>query len=79
MNYQGTGAAQWIVGFPLLLIPILIWYLAYYFFSYETGVAVLAILGLVGILLRNYLMQKIALQYAKRKYDILSGYKQQES
>jgi hypothetical protein len=28
MNYQGTGATQWIVGLPLMLIPTLIlWYL----------------------------------------------------
>lgn len=79
MNYQGTGAAQWLVGIPLLLIPLLIWYAFYKFFNYDIAVITLALLGLIGIVLRNFLMEKIAKQFAKKKYEMINGFKQQES
>ena len=79
MNYQGTGAAQWLVGIPLLLIPLLIWYAFYKFFNYDIAVIALALLGLIGIVLRNFLMEKIAKQFAKKKYEMINGFKQQES
>lgn len=79
MNYQGTGAAQWIVGFPLLFIPILSWYGIYKLTNPEIATIALAALGVVGILLRSFFITKIVLGYQKRKYSTLQGFKQQEN
>ena len=79
MNYQGTGAAQWIVGFPLLFIPILCWYGIYKFTNQEIATTALATLGIIGILLRSFFIDKIVLGYQKRKYSTLQGFKQQEN
>ena len=76
MNYQGTGAAQWIVGIPLLLIPILIFWLANKFLSYEIAVGVLMTLGILGVLFRKQLMNLIEQEYRKSKYAMISGFKQ---
>jgi hypothetical protein len=79
MNYQGTGAAQWIVGFPLLIFPLLLWYGLYKLFNEDVATIVMASLGVVGILLRGFFIEKIALGYQKRKYSTLQGFKQQEN
>ncbi|HET8886711.1 MAG TPA: DUF5687 family protein [Salinimicrobium sp.] len=76
MNYQGTGATQWLISLPLILIPSLLFYLPYKFISYEAGVLCLAFLGVMGIFLRGYLMKLITAAYKKRKYDMLQGFKQ---
>lgn len=79
MNYQGTGATQWILGFPLLLIPIGVWYIVYAIFDKDIATLSLAIIGLVCLLLRNYFMTLIVEGYRKRKYIMITGFKQQES
>ncbi|GAB2762666.1 DUF5687 family protein [Actinomadura fibrosa] len=76
MNYQGTGATQWIIGLPLMLIPILIFWLCNKFFSFETGVGVLVGLGFVGIVMRNWLMDQIGEAYRNSKYAMIQGFKQ---
>lgn len=79
MNYQGTGATQWIVGFPLLLIPIGLWYLVYKFTNKDIATIFLALFGILALLLRSFFIKKIVLGYQKRKYNTLQGFKQQEN
>lgn len=78
MNYQGTGATQWIVGLPLMLFPALIFYGVSKVFSSEIATIVLALFGIIGLGMRNFLVNKIAEGYRKRKYETLNGFKQQE-
>lgn len=51
MNYQGTGAAQWIVGLPLFLIPGLIFFIFSELFNIETAIIAIAAIGFIGLLL----------------------------
>lgn len=75
-NYQGTGAVQWLVGFPLLLIPIGIFYLPYKFINFEAGLLTLIILGAVGIVLHQKLMTSIIKRYIKSKYKMINAFDQ---
>lgn len=77
MNYQGTGAAQWLVGIPLLLFPLGLWYLVYKLTSFEMATLCLSLLGITGLLMRNYLMRHITEVYRKNKYAMINGFKQQ--
>lgn len=77
MNYQGTGAAQWLVGIPLLLIPIGLWYVFNRFFVDGVATAILAVMGIGGLLLREVLLKTITQQYRKKKYAMVHGFKQQ--
>ncbi|WP_438964966.1 DUF5687 family protein [Flavobacterium sp.] len=79
MNYQGTGAAQWIVGIPLMLLPLLIWYLFFKLTNMNAATILLASIGIIGIFLRSFFMDKIAKAYKKRKYQTIAGFKQQEN
>ncbi len=76
MNYQGTGAAQWLVALPLMVIPILIFWLLNRFVSFEIAVGTLAALGFLGILLKNVIMDFIVQSYKKNKYAMINGFKQ---
>lgn len=76
MNYQGTGATQWIISLPLMLVPILIFWVINHFFSFEVAVLLLAVIGVAGISIRNYLMEGIEQAYKRSKYAMISGFKQ---
>ena len=75
-NYQGTGAVQWIIGFPLLLFPILIFYLPYKFFGFEAGITTLIVLGGLGIIFHEKLMNLICKRYLNSKYEMISAFEQ---
>jgi len=75
-NYQGTGAVQWIVGFPLLFIPMLFFYIPYKFINFEAGVATLIIMGAIGIIFHQKLMKITVKQYLKSKYKMISAFEQ---
>jgi hypothetical protein len=76
-NYQGTGAVQWLVGFPLLLVPILIFLPFYYFFGFESGLFALILLGLIGIVLHQKIMKLITNKYLEYKYQMIEAFGQE--
>lgn len=76
MNYQGMGAAQWILGIPVLVIPIAIWAISEYFTGFYFATGLLAFLGLAGLLGRNLIMNFIVNAYQKKKYVMIDGFKQ---
>lgn len=75
-NYQGTGAVQWLVGIPLLLIPIGFFYLAYKLINFQSGIALLIILGVLGFLFHEKLMKLITKKYIKNKYIMVNAFDQ---
>ena len=48
-NFQGTGAVQWLIGIPLLVLPMLMFGLFNWLIGFEVAAAVLISLGLAGI------------------------------
>lgn len=75
-NYQGTGAAQWLVGIPLLIAPIIIWASVYYAGGINVANITLIVIGLIGFALRNEILNRIAKKYQENKYKILIGFKE---
>ncbi len=76
MNYQGTGASQWLVGLPLIFLPVLFFWVINKFVSYDAAVGFLAVLGLIGLLLRPNLLSFLTQRYRSRKYVMIEGFKQ---
>lgn len=76
MNYQGTGATQWIVGIPLMVLPVLLFWAVSYFSSFNVAVGFLAGLGFLGLVLRKPTMDFIEGSYRKNKYAMVQGFKQ---
>ncbi len=78
-NMQGTGAAQFLVIVPLLGLPVLIFGLFKFLVSFEVGLTVMAVLGLLGFVLRNKLLDIITELYRKKKYGMIAGFKEKNS
>lgn len=78
-NYQGTGIMQWLIIIPLTGFPTLLWAIAKYFGNFYVASVILAVLGIVGLLLRNNFMKVIVQAYKDRKHSALSGFKEQNA
>ncbi|MFK8283360.1 DUF5687 family protein [Capnocytophaga canis] len=77
MNYQGTGIVQWLLALPFLVLPILIGWLCELLLNEIWATVILAGLGFVGFLCREYFFELIANKYKSRKYITINGFKQQ--
>jgi hypothetical protein len=76
-NYQGTGAVQYLIGIPLMLIPMGLFGLINWLVSFEIAVVVLAGLGFIGIALHKKLMAFITKKYTASKYIMIHSFKQE--
>ena len=76
-NYQGTGAVQWLVGIPLMLIPILVFLPFYLLIGFQSGLAALIILGLLGIVFHQKIMKLITKKYVQSKYKMINAFNQE--
>ncbi|MBU2950342.1 hypothetical protein KO493_06510 [Tamlana agarivorans] len=75
-NYQGTGAMQWLIGIPLLVVPMVLFATLSYFTSFEIACAVLALLGVMGIVFHKKIMVTITTKYQNSKYTMIHAFEQ---
>jgi hypothetical protein len=75
-NYQGTGAVQWLVGIPLMALPVVIFYIPYKLLNFESGIASLIVLGILGFLFHEKLMKLITKKYINSKYKMINAFDQ---
>ena len=75
-NYQGTGAVQWIIGLPIMLIPLILFSVLNYFVAFEAGLALLILIGVAGIVLHKRLMKMITQRYLNSKYKMIDAFSQ---
>ncbi|MHB0756509.1 DUF5687 family protein [Polaribacter sp. M15] len=75
-NFQGTGAVQWLIGFPLMLLPMAIFGLINWLVSFEIATATIAIMGFIGVALHKKLMAAITKKYIANKYVMIHAFNQ---
>ena len=75
-NYQGTGAVQWLLGIPLLLLPMGIFSIFYFLINFEAGIMAIFLCGLVGIIFHQKLMTFITSKYLDSKYKMIDAFSQ---
>ncbi|GAL89139.1 DUF5687 family protein [Jejuia pallidilutea] len=75
-NYQGTGAVQWLIGIPLLVLPMIIFALFNWLLSFEIACLVLTVMGVVGIVFHQKLMRFITGKYLESKYKMIDAFNQ---
>ena len=76
MNYQGTGASQWIMSFLITLGPIVFFAVSSAFIGAGYTYVILACIGILGVIFHGMLMDKIILRYQNNKHRMLYAYKQ---
>jgi hypothetical protein len=76
-NFQGTGAVQWLIGFPLMFIPMGIFALINWLVSFEIATITIALIGFIGVALHKKLMAAITKKYIKNKYLMIHAFNQE--
>ena len=75
-NYQGTGAAQWLYSFVILIIGALIYFPFALLISKWAGIAAIGLLGLTSFLMQDWWLDRLTLQFKKHKYKMLEGFRE---
>lgn len=74
-NWEGVGGRKFLIIFPLLLAPYIIYYPCKYIHQPDLGLALIAITGLIFIFTRNFWMKKLEADFYKQKYTIAEGFR----
>lgn len=75
-NYQGTSATQFLMIIPIMGVPVLLFFIFSRLFDFNVGVASLAIVGVLCLLFRNYLLNFIEKRYLQNKYETVHAFAQ---
>jgi hypothetical protein len=74
-NWEGVGASQLLLSFPLILFPYVI-YLPFKYLKYDNiGLAILAIIGVVFIITRDFWIKKLEADFYTKRYKIAEGFR----
>ncbi len=74
-NYQGVGATQWLMSFPVVFGPLAVFGLLSWAFGNIIAYVILGSLGFIGIILHPRLIDYFTKQYLKRKHKMIYNYK----
>ena len=76
-NYEGVGAAQFLIALPVLGLPY-VFYGPLAAFGYGNyGLLLVALIGLVGFLLRNKTIDYLTSSFTKNRHKIAAGFRAQ--
>lgn len=76
-NYEGLGAAQFLMLIPMLGIPYLFYLPFAITMGYEAGLIVLTVIGLVGILFFRKITRFLIDQLYKNRHEISASFRQE--
>lgn len=76
-NYEGMGAAQFLMGIPMLGLPYLVYLPTAYFASEMMGLIALGTVGVFGIIFNEDLIRLQVSKIRKSKYAISSSFRQE--
>jgi hypothetical protein len=74
-NWEGVGATQLLIGFPLMITPFLIYAPFSIFKHADIGLAIIAITGLLFVFTRGYWIKKLEEDFLEKKYTIAEGFR----
>ena len=74
-NYQGMGATQWLISFPIIFGPMVLYGLLSLVFSKTIIYFIFGGVGLLGIILHPYLIDYFTKKYLARKHKMITAYK----
>ncbi len=77
-NTQGFNLTQFLIGLPKMLLPILVFFVPYYFLGFKAGLIGLAGTGVLGILIKKPLMKFIENTYQQGKYKTIAAFSEKQ-
>lgn len=76
-NYEGVGAAQFLIIIPLLVIPYAIYLPFHFLVNGYVGLAALGVTGVIGILFIKKLMAINVKRLLDQRYEVSSSFRQE--
>ena len=76
-NYEGLGAAQFLMMIPMMVIPYVIFLPFAMTMGYETGLIVLSIIGLIGIVFFKNITRYLIDRLYKSRHEISASFRQE--
>lgn len=73
-NTNGFNPTQMLIALPKMVLPMLLFYVPYKFVSFEAGLIVLGLSGVLGIVFKGFFLNKIEHIYQKGKYKTIAAY-----
>ena len=74
-NWQGTGAAQFVMLLPVMLLPVIIAGVFSLMGQENWGLGVLALLGVIGVVCHKWLINNLSHRFANTKYEQAEGFR----
>ncbi len=75
-NTQGFKMSNMLIALPKIFLPMLLFGVPYAIWGFNSGIITIIAFGIVGILLKNYILKKIENTYQKTKYKMIAAYNQ---
>lgn len=75
-NYQGTGAAQFVIIIPLMVVPLLIFQGFNVFGKPNWGLIFLGLMGIVALLTHRYFIKQTVANFKEKRYINAAGYRE---
>lgn len=75
MNWEGVGAAQFLLILPIMVLPMLLYGLFNHLGGLYAGLGGLTLIGLIGLALRGPILNALSRQFEQRKYIMTSSFK----
>jgi hypothetical protein len=73
-NTQGTSATQFLIILPLMVLPMLLFWLFNEFVGASSGYIVVAAIGAISLLCKKYAMNFIEKKYIEKKYVMINAF-----
>jgi hypothetical protein len=77
-NTKGFNLTQFIFSIPKLVLPVLVFYIPYFFLGFNAGIVGLITSGLGGFVFRNQILGWIEKIYQIKKYETLAAFNKQQ-
>ena len=76
MNYQATGVVQWLCTLFLVLVPEAIYYCFYFLAGPWPAIIILALVGLICLLLRDWWINFIIKGFKRESGPYFRGFRE---
>jgi len=73
-NTNGFNPTQMLIALPKMVLPMLLFYIPYKFISFQAGLLVLGLSGVLGVVFKNFFLTKIESIYQTGKYKTIAAF-----
>ncbi len=77
-NTNGFNPTQLLIGLPKVLLPMVLFYIPYKLISFDWGLIILGLSGVVGMVFHNFFLNEIEKIYQRGKYKTIAAFNEKK-